>query len=418
MPGSMVSTRLRRWAFVVALIAPACLSRNTASDLEATHKGDLSAPPAERGDEGAALARACGGGATVSAYAFWRKPYLQRVTAGSARLMWAAAPEPRPVVMVSTPGGGAATEVVAERDEGATPAGGGAVAWRASLEALSPDTVYCYELRAGGATSGRRGFRTAPAAGAGRSVRFVAFGDSGKGGPDQKALLSKMVTVPFDLLVHTGDLAYSHGTRDELQRRVFDVYAGVFEQFAFFPASGNHEYDTEGAAPFREAFALPENGGPEGRERWYSFDWGDAHFVALDTERIGPTQAAWLEADLAANRLPWTIVYGHRPPFSSGEHGGDAAFRRHFVPVLERHRVALVLSGHEHNYERTKPWKGVNYVVTGGGGIGTRPVGRSTFTAFSESVIHFVYVTVASDQLVMHAIDGVGNEFDSLVIRR
>lgn len=217
--------------------------------------------------------------------------------------------------------------------------------------------------------------------------------------------------------MHTGDLAYTRGTRDELQRHVFDVYAGVLSQFALLPASGNHEYGTGDAAPFREAFARPENGGPAGRERWYSFDWGDAHFVALDTERTGATQAAWLDADRGANRLPWTIAYGRRPPFSSGDHGGDDAVRRHFVPLFEQHRVKLVLSGHDHDDERSKPRGGVTYVVTGDGG-GTRPVGRSDFTAFGAAVIHFVDVTIAGAELARHAIDGLGNEFDAPRPRR
>jgi hypothetical protein len=59
----------------------------------------------------------------------------------------------------------------------------------------------------------------------------------------------------------------------------------------------------------------------------------------------------------------------------------------------------------------------VTYVVTGGGGVGTRSVGQSWFTAFSESVCHFVYLTVADKTLTLHAIDGMGTEFDSLALR-
>ena len=128
-------------------------------------------------------------------------------------------------------------------------------------------------------------------------------------------------------------------------------------------------------------------------------------------------QAAWLDADLTANQLPWTIVYWHKPPFSSGEHGSDGGARTYFVPILEKHKVPLVLNGHDHDYERTTPQNGVTYVVTGGGGVGVRPVGSSGFTAFSDAVIHFVYVTVAGNELALHAIDGLGQEFDSLVIR-
>jgi hypothetical protein len=137
-------------------------------------------------------------------------------------------------------------------------------------------------------------------------------------------------------------------------------------------------------------FAPPENGGPEGRERWYSFGWGDAHFVALH----------------------------RRPAFSSGQHGSTLSVQQFFVPLFEKHRVPPVLAGHDHDYERSVPINGVTYVVTGGGGVGTRPVGRSSFTAFSESVCHFVFITVAGDTLTLHAIDGVGTEFDSLVLTR
>ena len=227
-----------------------------------------------------------------------------------------------------------------------------------------------------------------------------------------------MRKVPFDFMVHLGDIGYEAGTRGELESFFFGVYADLLEDFAVFPASGNHEYETEDAAPFREAFVLPENGAPAGVERWYSYDWGDVHFVVLDSERTGAPQAAWLDADLTANRLPWTIVYFHKPPFSSGAHGSDTNVQRFFVPLFVAHHVLLVLNGHDHDYERTKPIDGVTYVVSGGGGRGTRDVGQSAFTAFSEAVCHFVYVTVVGGQLTLHAIDGVGQEFDSLALSR
>jgi hypothetical protein len=294
----------------------------------------------------------------------------------------------------------------------------GSSQWLAPLRPLVPDTIYCYDVQTPGTASDRLGFRTAPQTGSGAPVRFLAFGDSGAGGSDQMALRDQMATVPFDFMIHTGDIAYESGTRAEFEHNFFKPYADFLKFFPVFPASGNHEYESEDAAPFREAFVLPENGGPDGIERWYSFNWGDVHFVALDTERTGPIQAAWLDADLAANTLPWTIVYGHRPPFSSGDHGSDGAFRTHFLPVLEAHHVPLVLNGHEHHYERTTPQNGVIYVVTGGGGRGVREVGKSNFTAFAHAVIHYVYVTVSATELALHAIDGVGKEFDSLVIRR
>jgi hypothetical protein len=75
-----------------------------------------------------------------------------------------------------------------------------------------------------------------------------------------------------------------------------------------------------------------------------------------------------------------------------------------------------VLAGHEHNYERMIPQDGVAYIVTGGGGKGTRPVGVSDFTAYSTETIHFVYGEVTDTELTLHAIDATGKEFDSMVI--
>jgi hypothetical protein len=411
----IVSSGTLLWLFP---IASACGMGNRSGDLKAGSFGDLSNPPAERRDSYQEIDNACGLPSLVTGgLSLQRRPYLQQATDRSVRLMWTAGAGALAGATITRPDGTPAMRVEAVEDAIADRLLA-AAQWRAPVDGLSPDTVYCYDVGANDGTWTRTGFKTAPAAGSGRPVRFVAFGDSGSGGSDQYAALAQIRTTPFDLLIHTGDIAYAAGSRNDFERRFFDVYADILQRFPIFPASGNHEYQTQGAQPFRDVFGLPENGGPEGLERWYSFNWGDVHFVALDTQRTGPVQADWLEADLTANQLPWTVVYGHRPPFSSGHHGSDAAFRSTFVPVLERHRVPLVLNGHEHDYERTKPLNGVTYIVTGGGGRGTRNVGRSSFTAFSEAVIHFVYVEITGDTLTLHAIDGTGVEFDSLVLRR
>jgi predicted MPP superfamily phosphohydrolase len=222
-----------------------------------------------------------------------------------------------------------------------------------------------------------------------------------------------MQTVPFELALQLGDLAYDSGKPSEIQAYFFNVYAPMLKSSPVYPVAGNHDYATDDAQPFRQAFVLPQNGN---RERWYSFDRGQVHFVALDTEQISTPQADWLERDLRANQRPWTVVFGHRPPYSSGEHGGSAEYRQTFVPILERHHVDLVLSGHEHDYEHFKPQNGVVYVVSGGAGRETREVGMGPTTAFSEAVLHFLYVEIVGSRLTLHAIDGVGREFDQAVM--
>jgi 3',5'-cyclic AMP phosphodiesterase CpdA len=283
------------------------------------------------------------------------------------------------------------------------------------IDGLSPDTVYCYSIvDANGPLSERIGFRTAPAPDSTAPVRFLAFGDSGGGGTDQRELAEQMYTLPYSMMIHTGDIAYDSGSIGEFEDTVFKMYAPLLSHIPFFPAAGNHEYRTLSAAPFRAVFSLPGDSG----EKWYSYDWGRIHFAALDTEADYATQARWLDADLAATALPWKIVYFHKPMYSSGEHGSDTSLRNLLSPILEKHHVQLVLAGHDHDYERMIPQRGVQHIVTGGGGVGTRPVGTSAFTAFSEDVIHFVYADARPDELILHAIDATGSEFDSVIVPR
>lgn len=394
--------------FVVSSVGCAAEPR-----LSAWKKGDLSYPLAARTRPDAEAEKQCGTGklTDVSKGQLLRSPYLQEVTESSADVLFTAAGGEAVTIDVTRPDGSLVASVSAERDPSAVLSG---TTWQGvvRLTSLEPNTLYCYALQ--GLTE-RAGFRTAPSAASTDPVRFIAFGDSGTGSSYQYAVERQMFTVPFDLVLHTGDVAYDNGTLDQLEHGYFHVYPEISRTFPAFLVAGNHDYATEQAAPFRQAFALPENGrpSPAGVERWYSFDWGRVHFVGLDTERIGPEQAAWLDQDLGATTQPWKIVFGHRPPFSSGEHGSNQAFQQYFVPAIERHRVALVLNGHDHDYERTVPINGTIYVVTGGGGEGTRSVGSSSFTAFSVETLHFVSVEVYDKELLLHAIDGTGVEFDT-----
>jgi hypothetical protein len=399
---------------LVAASVAACgdgVSANQKGDLAAERTGDLSHPLAPRQVPDAELSARCGEGevSDVGLPELQRLPFTQQVAPTEANIVFQSTQPTSKQLRVTTLDG-ALVETV---DSVADPSVSSGSQQLAKLAGLEPGSGYCYELV--GLTA-PAGFKTAPALAAAASpVRFAAFGDSGSGSRDQLALRDQLSTVPFDFIVHTGDLAYGGGTGAQLERSVFRVYAPLLRSFPFYPVLGNHDYETEDGLPFLRAFLLPENGDDE---RYYSFDWGGVHFVGLDTEQIGSRQAGWLDADLKQNHLPWTVVFGHKPPFSSGEHGSSDEFRAHFVPVLERYTVTLVLSGHDHDYERSKPMNGVTYVVTGGGGVGTRPVGTSSFTAFSEAVIHFVFVEVTEEQLMLHAIDGTGREFDQLLIER
>jgi hypothetical protein len=334
------------------------------------------------------------------------------VTDAGATFGWVVATPDRPRVEITTPTGESVATVSGVAPASTLRSNGQRQIWAAAA-GLSADTIYCYAVWNGGTSLvARAGFRTAPARDTTRPIRFLAFGDSGGGGSDQYALRAQMDELPYELIVHTGDLAYGSGALSELDHNFFDVYDELVRSIPTYAAAGNHDYVTTGGAPFREAFAF------DGGRTWYAFDRGPLHVAVFDTESDHAPQAAWLEQDLAATSQPWKIVVLHRPPYSSGTHGSDGGLRSLLAPIFVRHGVQLVLAGHDHDYERTTQQDGVTYVVTGGGGIGTRPVGTSGFTAFSEDVIHLVYGEVERDRLLLHAIDASGGQFDFVAIDR
>ncbi len=184
-----------------------------------------------------------------------------------------------------------------------------------------------------------------------------------------------------------GDNAYGDGQDEAFNSYFFQVYQGSIMKMApLWPATGNHEYDdnltlqrSHGIAYFRY-FDPPTNGEaggyPSGSEAYYSFDYGNIHFIALDSyiiEQIDgidhrlfdddeqSPQVIWLKQDLAMNDKEWTIVYFHHPPYTKGSHDSDnlaeyglVEMRQNIVPILEQYDVDLVLSGHSHSYERSR----------------------------------------------------------------
>jgi acid phosphatase type 7 len=156
-------------------------------------------------------------------------------------------------------------------------------------------------------------------------------------------------------------------------------------------------------------------------KRYYSFDWGNTHFVALDSELYHGDRGAdpeeqrdFLERDLATTRKRWRIVFLHRSPYGSSRHGGDEKVREDLEPHFVKHGVGLVFSGHDHVYERTVPIRSVTYVVSGGGGRRLYPAGRSARTVSSVSAHHAVLVRVDGGHLSLEAVEAGGTDVDRL----
>jgi acid phosphatase type 7 len=319
-----------------AAAAAACQDANDSGHVRATaigQRADINAPRVAAGDLGGR--EACGPVTGRGLSELIRFPYLQQVTDRSAQVLWASGNGDAYTVAVKSVDGDSVGSFTSSVDQGGAVAGGGSQ-HVAQLEGLEPDHVYCYSIKGPrGEVLGPTGFRTAP--GPGAKIAFAAFGDSGGGGADQEAVIGQLKTVAADFMLVTGDIAYDSGTLQQFEDKFFAMYEPLLASIPLFPTSGNHDYQTDDARPYRQVFSLPENGGENGRERWYSFDWGDAHFVALDTEKVNDEQAAWLEQDLERNEKPWTIVFAHKGPYASGAHGSSEAFRNRFSPILEAH---------------------------------------------------------------------------------
>lgn len=309
------------------------------------------------------------------------------------------------------------------------------VQYQADLTGLVPDTEYVYRVTVDGqpvTPGGELRFRT-PGSG---PFNFVVLGDSGQGTDPQFRIATRIAAERPSLVVHTGDLAYFHGTYEQFQLNYFNHYYQAMTAAPFFPCPGNHEYETRNALPYLAVHSLPADTVPSTeRGRYYSFDWGNVHFVSLDStlslERAisgSGSMLRWLEDDLRATRLFWRVVFFHHPPYATGPNQGDpiiAKVRDRIVPILDAHGVQVVFNGHEHSYQRSqsirrgaivRPGFGTVYFTSGGGGANLYPTPTHPLVLVGRSVYHYLRVEVRGTRMIIHPILDGGTEFDTFTV--
>ena len=242
-----------------------------------------------------------------------------------------------------------------------------------TLSGLTPETRYYYSVGSaaevlGGGTADYT-FHTAPAPGTGRPTRIWVIGDSGKPGADQQDVKNAFTgwtgSRDPDVWLMLGDNAYDSGTDSEYQEAVFDAYPELLRRVVLWPTRGNHD-DVGSGTDYYDIFTMPTaaqaGGVPSGTEAYYSFDYGDVHFICLDSEGSSRSatgaMARWVRNDISATDRSWIIAYFHHPPYTKGSHDSDSEselrdMRQNFVPILEAGGVDLVLTGHSHSYERS-----------------------------------------------------------------
>jgi hypothetical protein len=366
---------------------------------------------------GATAASRDRGLASGGAIAVTRGPYLQRLVRDTVTVVWHQ--ERAADCGLELRRGDAPPRVIRGR-----------TATECVIEAagLEPNAVYHYKALADGIpVTAETTFRTG---GAEAVFSFLVFGDSGCACPSQLAVRDRMLGSPADFLLHTGDMIYRKVLRPEdFDDQIFAPYRDLMSHAVLWPCLGNHDRERDDGTIWRDVFFTPANN-PENAKDYYSFDYGSAHVVVIDSN--APTgkksaQRRFLERDLAASTAPWKFVVLHHSLYSSGKHGGAKRIRRNLVPLFDQYGVAVVFMGHEHSYERTKPMRGdeivgpehgVVYVTTGGGGKSVRPVGTSWFTAYSESAFHFTRVTVDRDALLVEMVRADGAVRDRFRVPR
>lgn len=221
-------------------------------------------------------------------------------------------------------------------------------------------------------------FVTPPEPGAAQSTRVWVLGDPGTKNDAQRAVRDQFYKFTgkrgTDLWLLLGDNAYPDGTDTDYQKAIFEMYPETLRSAPVWSCLGNHDGKSANSITqsgvYYNTFTFPtrgEAGGvASGTEAYYSFDYANTHFIALDSHDSDRSaegaMMTWLKADLAATKRDWIVAFFHHPPYTKGTHDSDKDsdstgrmndMRQVFLPVLEAGGVDLILTGHSHVYERS-----------------------------------------------------------------
>lgn len=264
------------------------------------------------------------------------------------------------------------------------------------------------------------------------SLRVGVVGDSGFGDERTRDLVDLMNGYDLDFVLHTGDLAYrpfeEASPEESYAKKYFEVLSPLLLNAPIYPVMGNHDHDpavrSEGVPFFVRAFpSLSDVSVPENAiGTWYAFGRSGVQFLMLDSQAFHGTggkaeQTQWLAERLADPNYRFSLPVFHTPPYTSGRHRNDGQeLRLRWTPLFEDASVPLVLSGHDHNYERIV-LDGVTYVVSGGGSaVLYGETGRVEGSQDFHRRTHFVLLEIGELRIELTAIDLSGNVIDQTTI--
>jgi len=247
-----------------------------------------------------------------------------------------------------------------------------------------------------------------------KSVRFAIIGDNGTGEKPQydvgKEMLACYGKFNFDFVLMLGDNIYGGHSASAFKRTFEDPYAGLLQAGVKFYASlGNHDSTNE-------RYYKPFN--MDGKQ-YYSFKRGDVEFFALDSNYMDPEQLDWIRKQLSGSSARWKICFFHHPLYSDGKmHGPDLDLRKRLEPIFVEFGVSVVLTGHEHFYERIRPKSGITHFVLGNSGqLRVHNLRRSEDVAKGfDTDCAFALMESTGDELHFQTISRTGETVDSGVI--
>lgn len=288
------------------------------------------------------------------------------------------------------------------------------------ITGLKPSKEYYYRVLFKGKTEQYQ-FRTAVKSG--EDFSFVVYGDGQSNDKYHVDILKQILKTHPLFIINTGDL-----TKKDKEADWYDYFSAICdktnigETIPIYSTMGNHDRkENVKDSLYFKYFSLPVNNFNRS-EAYYSFNIGDVHFVALNSylsfDPCSP-QYKWLAEDLKkSSHYKWKIVFIHEPFYSSGRHGSNLHQRRALGPLFEKGGVALVFSGHDHLYERTKSIKGVTYIVTGGGGAPLYNATKTEWAARIDKSHHFCKVRIAGNKFEVTMIRSDGTIGDRLILTK
>lgn len=250
------------------------------------------------------------------------------------------------------------------------------------------------------------------------SLRLAVAGDTGDSGNDLDRLGAGVAALgaadPYDVLLLLGDLVYPSGDPAALPSVVDEPFAAVIAQGTELLAIlGNHDVKLDRGDELLADLGMPG--------RWWAREFGVGSsggllIVGLDsTDMTNVEQLDFLERTLATSTATWKVVAVHHPPYSAGYQGSSLDVREVIAPLAERYGVQLVLSGHDHDYQRSEVIGGVTYVVSGAGS-GVRRTDEASFTEVAYAFVHSLDIAVFEDRLVVRAVGTDGRVADEVTI--